>query len=654
MIVWQMKTVLIFTFGTGLLALASVACADEGSDLQRLAALVDYLAADYPGAVADDGHILSATEYSEQRGLARDAADLTRRLTPPASASLLAETDTIATAVERRAAPKEVAAACRAVRARLVDERGLAMVPAAPPDRERARSLFATGCAHCHGENGAADTDEARRLVPAPVSFLDGERMSRIAPALAFHALTFGTKETAMPSFDTLPASDRWSLAFHVIALRHSARDVKPVDDRAGEALLTRAGFVATTTRLAELSDGELDAGLRTLAPEERAAAIDWLRTSRTFSTGDGTGRGRTFDVARRGLASLAGVTDARLAHDRVLGAYLDGVEPHEASLKARDPILATRIEDAFLDLRKLVDERAGDSAIAERVAQLDLLLDRAEERDTSDAVLFGASLTIALREGLETALLVAALLAFLRKSGRGSSAHLVAVVHWGWIAALPAGALTWLVAGKLITGAHRELVEAVVTLMAAALIVGVTHWVLGGIAAQRWVGFLRRKVTATATDGHGAWPLFGLAFFAAYREACEVVLFYQALLLDAGGRRSAVALGAVAGVVGIAVVLLVLARLGRHLNPRPVMLASSALLSLLAIALVGRGVRALQEGAYLPLHPLHLPDLSTIGLYPSAEGLLAQLVVVLLLLTPTIMSKLRPPAPIEPQHSEV
>lgn len=647
----RLKKILIFV-GFILTVLAAAAQAGEpgGGDLQRLAALVDYVAADYAGAV-QGGKVLAAAEYEEQRGLLRDAAELVRRVPAPrteaAREALAGEMAALARAVDAKATPEQVAALCRGIRTRLVNDFGLALVPLAPPSWDRAAKLYGDACVRCHGADGRADTEEARRLTPPPVSFHDAERMSRITPQLAYHALTFGVKDTAMASFDTLSAADRWSLAFYVVALRHA-------DDRAaGERALARSRFVPTVTRLAELSDGELEAllGSELAEPGSRAAALDYLRRTVSFAAEPGG----TFAAARRLLSEVVNATaDRRRAHDLAVAAYLEGVEPHEAALRARDPDLARRIEAGFLALRRTIDGdqggadssgragQAGDGdAVVREVAQLRLLLDRAEEHEASWGVLFVASLTIALREGLETALLIAALLAFLRKSGREDSARLV---HLGWLAAIPAGLVTWFFAGALLRGAGRELVEAVITLLAAVLILGVTHWVLGRVEAQHWVGYLRRKVTAAASGpGTRAWPLWGLAFFAAYREAVEVVLFYRALLLDAGESRLPVALGAVSGLVGIGVVLLVVQRLGRRLNPRPVMLASSVILAALALALVGRGVHALQEGGYIGLSPLGLPELPWLGFYANREGLVAQLGALLAIVLPSLVRPSQP-----------
>lgn len=624
--------------------LAGAARADGGA-VQRLAAIVDYVAADYPGAVRD-GQVLSATEYEEQANMVRDARALADKVVAldgakrdASHAALVADLDRLVAAVAGKAEPRVVADAARTIRQQLIDDFGLVLVPPGPPSRERAQKTYATLCASCHGADGRADTAQARTLSPPPLSFFDHERMDRVSPSLAYHALNFGVVGTAMPAFDSLPPMDRWSLAFYVTALRHEGADLA-----AGQRALAsaHAALAATPARLATLTDEELDAQLAPSLPraEDRAAAIDWLRAAAPFQA-DGD---RDFAIARGKLAELltaARSGDYGRARELALSAYLDGIEPHEAAMRARDPAHTVRVENAFLDLRRAIDQHAAPDALAKQVALISLLLDSADQQPMSRNMAFAASLTIALREGLEAALLIAALLAFLRKTGRADRA---VMVHAGWLAAVPATVATWFVAGSLIGGAHRELMEGTLTLLAAALILGVSHWVFGKHEAMHWLGFLRRKVTDLAPGEH-AWPLLLLAFLAAYREGFEVVLFYRALMLDAATEQAAVALGAAIGAVGIVGVVVVLGRLGRRFNPRPVMLVSSVLLAALAIAMVGHGVRALQEGGYVPVTPLALPDLSAVGLYPSAQGLGAQLLVLLIVLAPSILAKLRPSA---------
>ena len=125
-------------------------------------------------------------------------------------------------------------------------------------------------------------------------------------------------------------------------------------------------------------------------------------------------------------------------------------------------------------------------------------------------------------------------------------------------------------------------------------------------------------------------------------REALEIVLFFRALALGAPGHSAAVLAGAAVGVAGLTALVLVMSQLGRRLNPRPVMLASSVLLAALAVTLVGRGVRALQEGGFVGLTSLPLPDLSVIGIYPTLQGLMAQAATFVALFAPSLVERWR------------
>ena len=286
-------------------------------------------------------------------------------------------------------------------------------------------------------------------------------------------------------------------------------------------------------------------------------------------------------------MTAAATAGDAAGAHRLAIAAYLEGIEPHEAGLRTQVPELLPRIEAAFMALRQTTDVPDGagtaiDRAqLAHQVQAATALLALAEQgqgKATSPVASFLAALIIALREGLEVALLIAALLAFLRKSGQG---HLARIVHLGWGLAVPAGVLTFLVVGALVSGAQRELAEAVTTLLAAAILITMTHWVIGAKEARHWLGFLRRRIEAVGTAKAGQrMALLGLAFFAAYREAFETVLFFRALLLDAGtGSWPLVAGGAATGTLIMVAVVVVVGRIGQKLNPRPVMLVSSVFL---------------------------------------------------------------------------
>lgn len=637
---------------------------DAMRNTQQVAALVDYVAADYPQAVRD-GQIIEQSEYAEQQNLIEEARKLAAGLSGEEAArrtigEQLAE---ISAALQAKAAAAEVQKKCRAARQTLKDAFALRMVPGGPVSAARAAEQFKVMCSSCHGQSGRGDGPAAAALKPPPVSFHDGARMAEVAPSLAFHTLTFGVPGTPMASFDSLPAHERWNLAFYVVALRHGVPGASPT---AAPALAENPAVksLAAPAVLAERSDNELLTELARagLSPAEQQAALDYLRASASFTAATADEKDR-FTQARTLLAQLtaaAAAGDAATAHRLAIAAYLDGIEPHEAGLRTQAPELVPRIEGAFMALRQVTDPgRAAGAAldrseIERRVQAATALLNLAEqgrEKTSSPVAAFVAALIIALREGLEVALLIAALLAFLRKSGQGQLAR---VVHLGWLLAVPAGVVTFLAVGALVSGAQRELAEAVTTLLAAAILITMTHWVIGAKEARHWLGFLRRRVEAAGSAKTGrALALLGLSFFAAYREAFETVLFFRALLLDAGPQSlHLVAGGAATGTLIMIAVVIVVGRIGQRLNPRPVMLISSAFLALLALSLTGHGVHSLQEGGYLRLTPVMfggepLTGLPALGLYASWQGLCAQLGVVALLFLPSLVQRLRAPRPV-------
>jgi high-affinity iron transporter len=365
---------------------------------------------------------------------------------------------------------------------------------------------------------------------------------------------------------------------------------------------------------------------------------IAWLRRVASFREAPG----RTFDEARRLLALVdAAAGEPVKARVAVINAYLDGVEPHEAALRARDPAVTDRIERAFFALRTAIEKKAPADDIRAEVKRVNLVLTDAEATRGKKSVPFLAAFAIALREGFELSLLLAALLAFVRKTGR---AELATYIHLGWAAAVPAGLATWFLIGAALGGARRELTEGILTLVAAGMLLFVSHFVLGRLESRKWLKFLERRTKGAAQPGAAMgipWPLVGVAFVAAYREAIEIVLFFRALVLDSPEGKLAIVAGAASGVAVLVLLVRLMSYFGKRLNPRPVMLVSSILLTIIAISLVGQGVRALQEGGYLHVQPVpQAIRIPVLGIFPSVEGLAAQAVVLLLVLIPTWLEK--------------
>jgi high-affinity iron transporter len=186
----------------------------------------------------------------------------------------------------------------------------------------------------------------------------------------------------------------------------------------------------------------------------------------------------------------------------------------------------------------------------------------------------------------------------------------------------------------------QRELAEGIASLLAAVVLLGVTHWLIGQVSAKHWVQFLARKIGSAVSSPRAAFAVLAMSFVAAYREAFEIVLFLQALVRDAGAARQ-VWLGALSGVALLCVVAVVLLQIGQRLKPAPFMLASSICLAVLAFMLVGKGVHALQEAAVVPLTQLAVRDVPWLGIYGSAESLGAQGLLLVALIASALWPRL-------------
>jgi len=605
----------------------------DGGDAHRLVALLDYVAGDYPRAVRG-GAVVSPAEYEEQVHFVAEArsmaAGLAQTTTAPAD-TLLGLVADVESRVRARDTAAEVARACRAARDEAVSVFRLRTMPTRRPSLAGARELYARSCAICHGARGDADTERARALDPPPTRFRDPARLADLSPFRAYNALTFGVAGTAMPSFDALSPAERWDLAFYVLRLGHE-----------GEA--ARGPVAVTLADMATRSDREMTAALRREDPADPAATVAWVRREAAFlEAPTGVGIDRTRSMVSKAVAALAAGRGAE-ADRMVLDAYLEGFEPLEPRLRARDAEATLAVEVAFRDLRAAI-KRGDAGGVRSAASSLEAHLARVAGEGRRPAVPFIAAFLIYFREGVEAALLVGALLAGLRRLGRADAARFI---HAGWVAAIPAGVVTWWVTARVIaiSSDQRELVEAVIALLAAAVLFSVSFWMISKAESRHWMAYLKRRLEGLS--GRNVLLLSGLSFLAVYREAAETVLFTQALLLESEAHRLQVWLGAAAGLVAVAAVALGVKRAVERLPLGPFFAVSGLLLCALAISFAGAGMYELVAAGYVPPRPVPFPEVPWMGIHPDLSALLVQLTIVAVIAGAGLVTLARRPAPEE------
>lgn len=315
--------------------------------------------------------------------------------------------------------------------------------------------------------------------------------------------------------------------------------------------------------------------------------------------------------------------------------AYLDGFEPLEARLPAAQ---VRRIEGLIhVRLRPLLARGAGGEGVARAFEDVRAALLEADAAlAAGSSFWFGATnaFVIVVREGLEAVLLIAALVAYLGRMGAERRHRLQ--IYGGAVLAVAASLVTWFAARTVIPlgGASRELVEGITALVAVGVLLYVSHWLFQKTYIHDWKEYLREHLGRAVSTG-STLAMAGLAFAAVYREGFETVLFYQALLFDAGA--AAVTAGFVSGLALILALAVGIVRLGVRLPLRSFFAATNALLLYLAFAFLGKGLYSLQEAGVfaprpLPWMPDHPALRQVFGIYPLAETLLAHTAFLILL----------------------
>lgn len=600
------------------------AFAATDQDVRTAWRLLDYIAVDYPGAVTR-GAVINPQEYAEMVEFSRGVeARLAVLPASPARAGLVAEARAFRAAVAAKHDPKQIATAARTLAGDLLKAYPVSLAPTKAPDLQRGAVLYADQCAICHGSRGDGKGPSAATLDPPPIAFTDPVRARERSVFALYQVIDQGLDGTAMRSFSELPAQDRWALAFYVSQFAFDRQREGAALWRSDPALRRR---IPDLTKLA----GMTPAALGSQVGEGKAeATLAYLRRHPEAILAAAPG---SLTLARDRLKqSLAAYErgDRKDAAKLALSAYLDGFEPVEPVLASRDAQLMARIEREMGRVRAAIDQGKPSAELGSRIAALDAAFSDAEEilapGTGSVASTFVGAFTILLREGVEALLIVVAMLAFLRKADRP---ELVRHVHGGWIAALAAGGVTWVIATYLIgvSGAGRELTEGYGSLFAAVVLLSVGIWMHGKSQAGEWQRYID-KTLGRALSAQSAWFLFGLAFLVVYREVFETILFYAAL--TAQGNGGVVLAGAGAATVLLAALAWLMLRFSARLPVRQFFRYSSALIAVLAVVLAGKGIGALQEAGIVGVWPVEsLPRISMLGIYPSWQPLFAQLLAV-------------------------
>lgn len=248
----------------------------------------------------------------------------------------------------------------------------------------------------------------------------------------------------------------------------------------------------------------------------------------------------------------------------------------------------------------------------------------------------------ILLREGLEAILVLAALLAYAKRSGSHTAGNYI------WSGAISGLVLSGVMAAIFVyafsqvssSGSTREMIEGITGLVAVVMMLSVGHWLHQKANLKNWNTYIENQVSGALERG-SLWSLAIVSGLAILREGAETAIFYI-------GMAPAIALSQL--ILGIAIALVILIviavliiKFSVKLPIRPFFLTATVLIYYLVFRFLGESIHALQVAGKFPAHTVAgLPSISWIGMYPTWETFIPQMIVLIWMVWRLILPEYR------------
>ncbi len=283
----------------------------------------------------------------------------------------------------------------------------------------------------------------------------------------------------------------------------------------------------------------------------------------------------------------------------------------------------------------KMAGKRIGESfdSLSETLAAVAVDLDNWEATSSWSAfwINFVASLSIILKEGFEAILIVAAIIAYLKKK---NMAHYLKSVYLGCVIGVFASVLMAILLDALAGGQgdKQELIEGLTMIFATAVLFYTSNWMVSKADEHQWEGYIKNKASESSEKG-SVFGLASTAFLAVFREGAEIVLFYQALVIGSNGSTSMSAIwwGLGIGCILLVGVYLIIKFISIKMPLKPFFMATSILMFIMCVAFVGSGIDEFIEGDFISATQISgFPTFSILGIYPTVETLLAQMLFLI------------------------
>lgn len=244
-------------------------------------------------------------------------------------------------------------------------------------------------------------------------------------------------------------------------------------------------------------------------------------------------------------------------------------------------------------------------------------------------------ALVITLREGVEAALVVGLILAYLNRTGR---AILSRYVYAGLALAVLASIIGAVGFSRLGLNPENEVWEGTLLVIAALLVATLVLWMWR--TSRDIKSFVETRLeTMTGEAGRRqGMGLLAFTFFMVFREGVEIILFLAALSLTASGGL----LNLIGGTAGLGLAVLfgfLIAKGSMHINLKRFFGVTGLVLLILVLRLLAGSVHEFSEAGLLPSTPA---ELAVVGFIVRDTTSIVILIALILLPILAILPSLR------------
>ena len=303
-----------------------------------------------------------------------------------------------------------------------------------------------------------------------------------------------------------------------------------------------------------------------------------------------------------------------------------------EGDVRTRNASLYTKVESETPIIMVKGNEQKYQDQLKDLIAELSKI----DTKSNYNAI---DSMLILLREGVEALVIVLSLASALRAAKQRKG---LVWVYAGAISGILASILAAVVLKysfpALSSGTNREIIEGVVGIFAVIMMIGIGIWLHSKSSVKAWKDYMDKKLNVVLSTGSFV-SMFALSFLTVFREGAETILFYAGIMPLITTSNLLIGIGL--AIVALIILGFAMMKASGKLPISKVFLVLSWLIYILGFKMLGVSIHALQITDMLSNHIIdHMPTIEWLGIYPSYEVVISQIVYMIIVILSMIYEK--------------